>query len=312
MKQLTSLSISLLILALLWGHIDARAILVAMRDADPLWLAGGIAWVVPLTLVTAWRFALLSRTALGLADATRLILSASTLNLVLPSKMGDLAKAWVLHSRYDFDGRRALALVVFEKLVDLAALLFWGVAALFLAARGPLLPIAAGGLGLVLALLLLLLSPTALTARALRWTGRRLPFGAGKQFGQFADQWDALTGWFWHERARGALVWLVSLALWLGHLVQIWMFARALGPSVPLGGSMAAAALAILVGLLPFTMAGIGTRDAALVFLYAAWLSPASGAALGVLATMRYVIPAIAGLPFMRDYWDGRRAVPSS
>lgn len=311
MRQMTSILLSLLIVALLWYHIDARAILTAMRDADPLWLGAGLLWVVPLTIGTSWRFGLLSRTELGLPASTRLILSASTLNLLLPSKMGDVAKAWVLRTRYRFDGRHALALVLLEKLTDLASLLAWGVGASLLMTSGLLQNIATAGLALLLGLLLLLLSPINPIASFLRRSASWLPARIGKLFDGFGAQWGSTIEWFWHSRGRAALVWVVSLLLWAGHLVQIWMFARAMG-QVPLAGSMAAATLAILAGLLPFTMAGIGTRDAALVVLYAAWLSPAQGAALGVLATMRYLLPAIAGLPFVHDYWAGRGAARQS
>lgn len=305
--RLASLAASLLILALIWYHIDARAILAAAHGGDPRWLCTGLILIAPLTLMTAWRFGLLSRTTLGIGTSCRLILAASTLNLILPSKMGDLAKAWVLRNRYGFGGQQAIALVVFEKLVDLASLLFWGMAALFVEAQGRLLVLGTVGLGGTLALIVAVVSPWALAPAVLKAVGERLPRQAGRQAVAMAAQWRELTLWFWHDPGRAVLVCAVSLALWAGHLLQIWIFARALAPTVPLTGSMAAATLAILAGLLPLTMAGIGTRDAALVFLYSAWLTPAQGAALGVLATMRYLLPAIAGLPFMHDYWDRRR-----
>jgi uncharacterized membrane protein YbhN (UPF0104 family) len=60
--------------------------------------------------------------------------------------------------------------------------------------------------------------------------------------------------------------------------------------------------LAILVGLLPFTFAGIGTRDAAIVFFYRSFLSAPVAAALGLLFTLRYLVPALAGLPLLGRY----------
>ena len=57
---------------------------------------------------------------------------------------------------------------------------------------------------------------------------------------------------------------------------------------------------------MPFTFAGIGTRDAAFVFIYSSYFTAATGAALGVLATMRYVIPAFFGIPFLYRYVDTR------
>ena len=308
MRRLLSIAVSLLILALLWHAVDIRAIASAMGAAQPAWLAAGLACVVPLTAVTAWRFCLLSRTDLPLAASIRLALAASTLNMVLPSKMGDLAKAWVLHKRYGFDGGAALALVVFEKTIDMAALLAWGVLALCLVADHPAMLAAAAALALLLGMLMLALSPLRLVPDLMRRGARWLPPRAHRAADDFARQWALLAAWFWADRGRAGFIGLISGALWAGHLVQIWLFARTLGPHVPLAGSMAGATLAILAGLLPFTMAGIGTRDAALVILFARWLSPAQGAALGVLATSRYLIPALAGLLFVRDYWEARQA----
>jgi uncharacterized protein (TIRG00374 family) len=306
-KRLIGLLVSAAIVAVIWWRVDLGAIVAAMRAADGLRLSLGIAFVIPLTIVTAWRFGLLTRTGLPVPASARLVLSASTLNLVLPSKMGDLAKALVLRNRYGFDGRLALALVVLEKAIDMAALLFGGVIALLIVADGPLLWLAALALAGLLATLLLLLSPLDIVPRALSWAAGFLPAKIGTAITGFSAHWAETTGWFWANRPRAALVWIVSLLLWAGHLVQIWLFAAALSASVPLVGSMAAATLAILAGLLPFTMAGIGTRDAALILLFAAWLSPAQGAALGVLATLRYLLPAIAGLPFVHDYWGAKR-----
>jgi uncharacterized membrane protein YbhN (UPF0104 family) len=297
-RRLLPIAVSLALVAALWWQVDARAIVAAARQARPGWLLAGVLAVAPLTWATAVRFQWLSRTAIGTALAGRLILAACTLNLFLPSKMGDLAKAWVLDRRHGFDGRFALALVIFEKLLDLASLLVWGVLALAWMQRGD--PVfAAGAVVLVGALAVLAFLMTPLSARV------RLP----ARLGGFAEQWHALVTWFWSERRRAAATLALSLALWAGHLAQLWLFAKALG-QVPLIASMAAATLSILAGLLPFTMAGIGTRDLAIVYFYHDWLSPAQCAALGMLATLRYLLPAIAGLPFVSDYWRGpeRRA----
>jgi uncharacterized protein (TIRG00374 family) len=308
MRKLVALAVSLALIALLWWRIDPRAILAAMRACDPVWLALGLAAVVPLTLATAWRFALLVRPAIGLAAATRLILSSSTLNLILPSKMGDLAKAWVLTRRDGFDGGFALAVVVIEKLLDLTSLLIWGVAALLWigALSEPLIGFALAVTTVLLALLLAVLAPSSGTARLIAAAARRPPRSIGHRLGRFGAQWGEAIAWFWQDRARASWLILLSLAIWAGHLAQFWLFARAIGGGVPFVDNMAFATLAILVGLLPITIAGIGTRDAAIVLLYGAWLRPGQAAVLGVLATSRYLIPALAGLPFIRDYWAER------
>jgi hypothetical protein len=57
--------------------------------------------------------------------------------------------------------------------------------------------------------------------------------------------------------------------------------------------------MAILVGLVPVTLAGIGTRDAALVYFLGGAVGPGPALALGLFATLRYLVPALAGLPFL-------------
>ncbi|NJL29669.1 MAG: UPF0104 family protein, partial [Thermoanaerobaculia bacterium] len=101
---------------------------------------------------------------------------------------------------------------------------------------------------------------------------------------------------------------LASLGLWWLHLVQIWLFTFALGAPVPYLANLALAPLAICAGLLPLTLAGIGTRDAALIFLYRPYLDPATGAALGWLCTARYLVLALAGLPFVHRYLGAVRS----
>jgi hypothetical protein len=272
-----------------------------------VWLGVGLAAVIPLTLGTAWRFRLLSRAPLGLGAATRLILSASTLNLILPSKMGDLAKSVVLARRYGFDGKFALALVSVEKMFDMASLLFWGVLALLWVNNGSvLLMLAALALFGLLALLVLLLSPLSVIPDLVEALAPKLPAKVGRVAAGFGGEWSNVVAWLWSDGRRLGLVIAASLLLWAGHLAQFWLFAQALG-HVPFLDNMAFATLSILAGLLPFTMAGIGTRDGAILFFYQPWLEPGQAAVLGVLATTRYLLPALAGVPFMRDFWEKGR-----
>jgi uncharacterized membrane protein YbhN (UPF0104 family) len=308
-KRLISLAVSAVILALLWRSVDPAAILAAAEQTAPAWFWAAVAFTLPLTLATSWRFAALSSGSVAAGEAMRLILAASTLNMVLPSKMGDLAKAWILRRDGTMGGGRALALVVLEKLLDLWSLV--AVGALALAVTRPPLP--GGEAGLALALLVLWGGAVGLLLPML--AGRRAlapllvvtkPLGKlHAKLAALVEDWDALIGWFWHRPARALAMLAGSLALWVGHMVQIWLFASAIG-AVPLGLTMAFAVIAILAGLLPFTFAGVGTRDAAMVVLFAPYLDAGGAALLGLCATLRYLIPAIAGLPFVSAFWQAR------
>lgn len=306
MRKLIGLAVSAAILALLYSFIDIGGLLRVVRSADPVWLAAGILFVIPLTLLTSWRLVLLAAGfRLGFLEASRLILAASTLNMFLPSKLGDLAKGQVLARRHGVAPSLAFAIVVLEKALDMMSLLVWGVFGLAVVGLSRpamlvfLLPTVGG-----LALLLLLVLPIGLLPFLLRSFGRYMPGRVASAIGGFAASWREMLDWFWRDRTHAILVILLSVAIWAAHLFQFWLFSLAVDGAIPLIENMAYATLAILVGLLPFTFAGIGTRDAAIVFFYAPYLSREAAAAVALLATLRYVIPAVAGAPFVSDFGD--------
>lgn len=316
MRRLTGLLVSAAILALLYAFIDVRGIWNAAKAADPVWLAAGLLFVVPLTLMTSWRFTLIAAgTRLGFREANRLILAASTLNLFLPSKLGDLAKGHVLSRRHAMKPSLAFAIVVLEKALDMMSLLVWGVFGLIVVGlKDPpmllFLPPVAGGC----ALLALLISPLPVLPFLLSRLGRFLPRRLQGALEAFGGSWEAMSRWFWSDPGGALGVALLSVLIWGAHLFQFWLFSKALNGAVPLLENAAFATLSILVGLLPFTFAGIGTRDAAIVFFYAPYLSAGQAALLGILATLRYVLPAIAGALFVADFagLTSRGAKPSA
>jgi uncharacterized protein (TIRG00374 family) len=295
------LVVSLTLLGLLYAFVDVGALAKAIRSSEPGWLIAGVALVIPLTALTAWRFSLLVRDAkIGFGEANQLTLAASTLNLFLPSKMGDLAKAVVLTDRHGLNANLALSITVLEKALDMLSLLIWGVAAmLYVGIFDPvvlLLAVPVIGLLMVVAAMVL---PLSLTNRAIAFACRHLPAGLANRIEHFWKTLSDVVAWFWSRPLWALGIFGLSLILWLTHLWQFWFFTKSVGGSMPLIDNMAFATLSILIGLLPFTVAGIGSRDAAIVFFYGAYLSPAAAAFVGILATLRYIVPAIAGLPFV-------------
>ncbi len=79
------------------------------------------------------------------------------------------------------------------------------------------------------------------------------------------------------------------------------MFFYALGSSVPLVVAMANIPIAIFIGLVPVTLGGMGTRDAAIIFLFSVFATPSQLLGVGILFSLfRYWLPSLIGIPFMR------------
>jgi glycosyltransferase 2 family protein len=306
MKRLISIVVSLVILVVIYTRIDFAGLITVFRDCDRRWMIISLGMVVPLTMITAWRLQQLMPTGthLSFPEANRLILAASVLNMVLPSKMGDIAKAYFMRDRGQLSGSLALSMVVFEKACDMLSLLLWCVFGLMLYPQKDLLfwTMTTGvTFGLTLGIALLALPKFAQSF--FRLVQSVVPKKMKAKLGKLSYSWKEMHDYFWADRRRLAVIAATSIFVWFLHLVQIWFFILALkAVQTTFLANLALSPLAILAGLMPLTFAGVGTRDAALVAFYAPYFNAPTAAALGLLCTSRYLLPAIGGLPFLNQY----------
>jgi uncharacterized protein (TIRG00374 family) len=302
--RMLSVVFSATLLFLLYQSIDFRAVARVLRDAHPLWLAISVSMLLPITVMRAARFKWLvpAHPAFGLAEALRMTLVASAVNLFLPAKTGDFSKSIVLAQRGEAAVGTAAAIVVFERLADLLGLIAWClVGAIAVKPVVPVLPsktwgVVAGG-GIAIATLLVhprFGAAASGLASQLRLTGRLAKVAHG-----FGGGWHELLTMLGSSR-----IWLIafSVGLWFVQLLQVWLFTVAVGASVPAPVSASLSAIALVLGQLPLTFAGIGVRDVALVVLFAQYMSPEQAAAVGILSASRNLLPPLAALPFLRRY----------
>ncbi|MGC9502716.1 lysylphosphatidylglycerol synthase transmembrane domain-containing protein [Baaleninema sp.] len=315
MKRLISIVVSLGILAIIYSKIDFQGLIGVFQNCDRLWMAISLGMVVPLTLMTSWRLQqLMPRPGLlSFWEANKLTLAASVLNMVLPSKMGDIAKAYFIRDRGYLNGSLSLSLVVFEKSCDMLSLLLWCVFGLAIYSKQDILfwVMAAGVLvGLILGLLLL--GSKKFADFFFKSAKKIAPKKPKKKLEKLHISWGEMHDYFWRDKQQLTQIALTSIFIWFLHLLQIWFFIFALNASVPFVANLALSPLAILAGLLPLTFAGVGTRDAALILFYQPFFNAQTGAALGLLCTSRYFLPAVGGLPFFGQYLANVRGTVKS
>lgn len=102
------------------------------------------------------------------------------------------------------------------------------------------------------------------------------------------------------DRPRFARILAISLVLWVLHMAQFSLAYVATGARSPeIALLWSRVPIAIFIGLLPVSFAGIGTRDAAMVYLLKDRIGEDAAILLGVVATLRYLVVALAGLPFV-------------
>ena len=302
LKRFISLAVSIAILLIIYSKIDPQKLIEVFQNCDLVWMTISLGMVIPLVICTSWRLQQLmpKKTSLGFVEANRLILGSSVLNMVLPSKMGDIAKAYFMRERNGVSGSLSLAIVIFEKACDLLSLLLWCAFGLILypAKDGLFWTMTAGVLG-GLVLGTLLLSSRQFANLFFNLSTKLAPKKIAKKLKNMQRSWGEMHDYFWGDKKQLLLITVTSIFIWFLHLLQIWLFIIALKASAPFLISIALSPLSILAGLLPLTFAGVGTRDAALIYFYQPYFNEATGAALGWLCTSRYFLPALIGLPFL-------------
>ena len=305
MKKLLSLLLSLIILAVIYWKIDFHGLIMVIRNCNGWLMTISLGMVVPLTLLTAIRLQQLMPhgARLGFGEANRLILVASVMNIILPMKMGDIAKAYFLKNQAHLDGSYSLSLVIFEKACDMISLLLWCAFGLILYPKKDLFFwVMTGSVILGLITCLLLFSSRKFTQICFALMVYLVPKRFRSKLEKLHSSWDEMHDFFWSDKIQLFKIAGTSVFIWFLHLLQIWFFILTLKAWTPFLANLALAPLAILVGLLPLTFAGIGTRDAALIVFYHPFFNAPTAAALGLLCTLRYLLPAIFGLPFLGKY----------
>lgn len=268
-RPLVSLVSAGLLLTCLYFAADWRKVAGALAALDTRYVAAAMAMFVPLTLLSALRWKAMVRhiARITLPEAVRHTLVASSWNLLMPAKLGDLSKALMLP--YDKSTQvDSIEAVVTEKVADVGMLVL-------------LIVLGASGFGgWLLAALLVLLGATA---AAKEWHVRAefLSFSAAPRVRGLS--WSGLVA--------------LSLALWALHLVQIDLMLKAAGVFVPWSTAIARVPLALFAGLVPISFCGIGTRDAALAVLFADVADASTMAAVGMLTALRYIVPGAIGIP---------------
>lgn len=301
--RLVSLTVSGALLLGLYRSIDMRMVGAALRGADIPWLVISLGMIVPITVLRAVRFLAVAPVGAlpGLGEALRLTLVSSALNVFLPAKSGDLIKSYFVAKRGGTSAGVGVAIVVYERLCDVFALIFWCMVGWLvgrpLAARVPsaIWPLL-GTIGAVCAVLI----SSGRAAGLLRAViAGALPHPKLRKLRDLAEGWPDLLQ---RLRGRRGLVALFSLFLWLVHLIQIWMFTLTLSVRIPFTVCASLSAAALMAGQVPFTLAGLGARDVALVVLMSGYMTPEAAAALGILIATRGLLPPLAALPIMRPY----------
>jgi hypothetical protein len=294
--------IGLLLLAFLLWKIDLRRMLTVLKQADPFLVAIAVALNLPQIGLKAirWRRLLASQNiSYPVSSALLAYFGSIFIGLLTPGRLGEFIKTWHVHHDCGVPKMRAFSSVLADRLFDLYALLLFGGAALLSKTVGhqqaSLLGFAGSAVILVLPLLLFLHDGLFETIKAM-----------GKRLGKLGTKLFADESWLLNLRTGlkdlSTAAILGSTAITVGAYALFFLQCHLLALAVNLNAGFLqtsfAVALGSLITLLPISISGLGTREAA-IMAYLGSVGVSSEASLGysllVFATF-YVAGALFGM----------------
>jgi glycosyltransferase 2 family protein len=301
MKKLFSILISVIILFLIYSKVNLNELVSVIQNASLSWISISFILWLPAILLMALRFYILTpkNARLRYIEAVKLVFLACTLNLLLPSKMGDLAKSYFLWEQKEVSKSLALSIGIMEKAFDLLMVfliaiiglsLYWSTHEIYyLYALIIIVILFITGISMVI-------SPSF--AKIVFYFPIKLtPKKIATKLASLETTWITMQNYIYKDKKKFIFMIFISTNISFLFLVQMWFLILALNLPVSFLSAMALLPLGIIAGWLPFTFAGVGTRDAAFVGMLKATTGIASASAFGLLCTIRLIVPAIIGLP---------------
>ncbi len=283
---------------ILW-KIDARAAGAALAAADWRWLSAAVALVFVDRALNAYRWLVLLRplaagAALRLSDVLRVFFVSTFVGTFLPGSIGGDAVRAVALSRHGVTMADSVASVFVDRLLGTLSILLIAASAVWFAP--PSIPdwLAPLTVGLAVAAAAVVVAglfsdrvERVATGLLARFTRGKLHKG-GASLLHSLRRYAHSTGALWNVLASSAAVQGLRI-------VQAWMLGLSLGIDPGLTAYLVSIPVILVVMLLPISISGIGTSQAAFVWLFgAAGVTSADAFALSV---MFVALGAVGNLP---------------
>lgn len=278
--------ITLLIFYALFQKVDYRLLKEIFSSANLFYLTGALFTILfaPILSAKKWQSVLRAMDyKISFRNSFKIIMASQPLSAVTPSKSGDLIRAFYLKD--SLPPARTAGAVLAERLTDVMVLAFYSFAGALLLKNNLILGISLA----IIALIPLLV-----------WIAGKIKLPWVK-LQEKIDNFFFVSKILLAKPRKSLFILLYSLLLWLVPVFEAKLLFLAFGASVPWLYIVAAFPITIFIGLLPITIAGMGTRDSAIIYFFSSWTQPGICLAVGLMySLLGYWLLALLGLPFMR------------
>ncbi len=305
-REAVSTLIPIALLVLVARNVDWAEVLATIARAAPLPLAGALAVYYATFPLRSWRWARLLREGGARVrgrDLLRILFLGWFVNCLVPAKLGDLYRSYLVKQRFGISLSRTVGVVVAERLLDLIAVFGFLIVGGYIAFGRTVLPdlrvvyISGAALAILIALGtvgLYVVAPRVARffPQNVRRVGRLFREGVLHSFRALPE------------------VGPLTLIIWLAEAGRLAFVLAALGLELPLSGVVFVAVASSLLTSIPLTPAGFGFVEIAMVYVLTAGfgMSQHNGVAVAVLdrAVSVFSVIIVGGIVYARTRRDQR------
>ena len=257
----------LLAVALPGFHLDQLPSLIL--NANPWWLLAAVGIYYVGFPIRGWRWAILIRGVgypLKVRDSTEMILISWLVNCVVPAKLGDVYRGYLLRINTGVALSKTFGTIFIERVFDLIAIVVLGLAAGFWSFRTNM----SEEVRIIFAMGLVVVTVLVVGLFVVRNFGRRIlvrmpvPHRVVVTYDMFEE------GLFSVDRRSLFPIAIATVLIWTTEALRLYFVIQAMGFSdtnIGISGAFFVALIASLLTAVPFTPAGLGLVEGGMVFV---------------------------------------------
>jgi uncharacterized protein (TIRG00374 family) len=290
-KLLLPIVVTIVIFIVIFTQIDIASFANRMLAVNLLMFVVAMTFTAFTVILNGirWKYLIGRYHNLSIRKSIKLTLLGFSFNFVAPSRLGDFTKAHYLKKDNVMNFSTGSSSIVFEKGLDILCLSLLSVI---------------GVLALSLSNLYILVLIPVLLIVFFFMVGHLKKIGLLMRRERLGN---VITNFcnFFEEVKSNRRLFLFALGmtflLWAVSIIQVYLFFLSFGAVPDMLSLFGLVPIAIIAGMIPITIAGMGTRESAMILLFPAMSEPLV-LGVGFFMTLRYVLAALAGLPATREY----------
>ena len=288
LKTALVISITIAIFYLIFTKIDFRSVVDVLSHANLVYLLLALLLTILIPVISAKRWKIILESMkydISFVDCFCMIMGTLPLTSITPSKSGDVIKAYYLKDRVPIT--KTIGSVLTERVLDIFALIMFCLIGLAFYQQSRMIIITITILFCIIGFFFI--------------SHKEIKFPIKKSWNDKLQNILLATKTLTKSKKSFLIVLMYTFTLWFLAVIQTIIFFLALGVNVPLSFTMANIPIAIFIGQIPVTLGGMGTRDAAIIFLFSGYATSSELLGVGILfSAFRYWLLSLIGIPFMR------------